>query len=83
MRLFPLKKTDRKTLQPPPRALKPAQIRALYGIPPSTLHFYCAKLNPPSERLPSFMLPGRGGKKDTRLIYVHELEAWLERHRAK
>lgn len=67
---------------PAPKALKPAQIAARYNIPPSSLHFYCTKL-PEGERLPSFLLPGRTGKKDTRLVYVHELEAWLEKHRAQ
>lgn len=68
---------------PAKRALKPSQIEALYSIPPSTLHFYCTKLEPATDRLPSFMLPGRGKRRDTRLVYVHELEAWLEKHRSR
>lgn len=64
------------------RALTPAMIKAQYAIPPSSLHFYCTKL-PEKERLPSFMLPGRTGKKDTRKVYEDELQLWLEKHRAK
>lgn len=62
------------------KALKPAQIKELYSIPPSSLHYYCTKL-PEGRRLPSFMLPGRGTRCDTRLVYVHELEIWLEKFR--
>jgi len=65
------------------RALRPRDIAERFGIPPSTLHFYCAKLNPPGARLPSLKLPGRCGRKGKRLIFEHELLAWLERHRAK
>lgn len=64
------------------RALTPKQIRDQYSIPPSSLHFYCNGL-PEKERLPSFMLPGRTGKKDTRKVYEDELQKWLETHRAK
>jgi hypothetical protein len=63
------------------RALTPRQIKEQYAIPPSSLHFYCTGL-PAKERLPSFMLPGRTGKKDTRKVYEDELQQWLEKHRA-
>jgi hypothetical protein len=66
----------------PRRALKPRQIREQYAIPPSSLHFYCTLL-PEKERLPSFLLPGRNGTRCTRLVYEDELQAWLEKHRAK
>jgi hypothetical protein len=70
--------------KPAPRvALKPRQIRERYNIPPSSLHFYCTKLEPAVDRLPSFLLPGRTGKKDTRLVYEHELLTWLEKYRVK
>ena len=62
-------------------ALKPAMIEAQFSIPPSSLHFYCTGL-PETDRLPSFMLPGRTGKRDTRLVYVDDLKKWLEKYRA-
>lgn len=60
------------------RTLRPRQIRELYGIPQSTLHFYCTGL-PEAERLPSVKLPGRRGTKGCRLVRVDELEAWISR----
>ena len=64
-----------------PRYLRPRQIRELYGIPQSTLHFYCTGL-PENQRLASVKLPGRRGTKGCRLVHVDELEGWLERHRS-
>lgn len=61
-----------------PKALRPRQIRDLYGIPQSTLHFYCTQL-PEAERLPSIKLPGRRGTKGVRLVKIADLEAWLAR----
>jgi len=64
------------------RTLRPAEIRAAYGIAQSTLHFYCEKL-PEDQRLPSLLLPSRGRKspKGVRMVFEDELLAWLERHR--
>ena len=42
------------------RSLRPALIEQLYGIPQSTLHFYCEEL-PEAERLPSVKLPNSSG----------------------
>lgn len=66
------------------RAIQPKVVFAEYGIPPSTLHFYCEKL-PVKDRLPSIKLPGKRGTagKGKRLVFVHELEAWLLKWRAK
>jgi hypothetical protein len=61
------------------RVLRPRQIRELYGIPQSSLHFFCTGL-PEGERLPSIKLPGRRGTKGCRLVRVEDLEAWLARH---
>jgi hypothetical protein len=74
--------TPRKSHPAPKRALRPREIRERYGIPQSTLHWYCTAL-PAAERLPSVLLPSRGrkAKKGCRLIFEAELEAWLERHR--
>jgi hypothetical protein len=59
-----------------PRALRPRQIREIYGIPPSTLRdlILCG-------RLPSVKLPGRKGNKGSRLVLVSDIEALLARHR--
>ena len=65
------------------RAMKPAMINVEYSIPPSSLHYYCTKLMPAGDRLPSFMLPGRGKKPATRLVYEDELKSWLEKYRVK
>lgn len=64
--------------------LRPAQIQAVYGIPQSTLHYYCTGL-PAEDRLPSLKLPGRCGtrSKGTRMVFEQELLAWLEKYRAK
>jgi hypothetical protein len=70
-----------------PRALRPAQIAKLYGIPVSTVHYYCTAL-PESERLPSCQLPCRKSptattaRKGSRLVLVADLEAWLARWRS-
>lgn len=61
-------------------ALKPSQICEAYSIPPSSLHFYCEKMEPAADRLPSYLLPGRNGRKCTRLVRVADLETWLEKH---
>lgn len=66
---------------PAKRALRPRDIAEQFGIPPSTLHFYCERL-PAERRLPSLKLPGRGGRKGKRLVFEDELLAWLEKHRA-
>ena len=65
------------------RALSPKMIHEQYSIPPSTLHRYCTELEPVTDRLPSFMLPGRGTRRDTRRVYEDELQAWLEKFRVK
>ena len=61
-----------------PRALRPKQIRELYGIPQGTLHFYCTGL-PEAQRLPSIKLPGQlgTGGKGVRMVMVEDLEKWL------
>lgn len=67
--------------EPKAKALRPKQIRDIYGIPQSTLHFLCTGL-PEAERLPSIKLPGRRGTKGCRLVMTADLEAWLAKHRA-
>jgi hypothetical protein len=66
------------------RGLRPKEIKARFGIPPSTLHFFCTEL-PEAERLPSLLLPSRGRtrRNGVRIIYEHELLHWLEKHRQK
>jgi len=76
-------RTGRTVAKPGAKALKPAQIDAIYNIPPSSLHFYCATLEPADERLPSMMLPGKKGRKATRLVKVTDLETWLARHQVR
>lgn len=69
---------------PQPRALRPRDIAERFGIPASTLHYYCTKIRP-EHRLPSIKLPGKLGTngKGKRLVFEHELLSWMERYRQK
>ena len=71
-----------KSVTAKPRALRPRQVRELYGIPQSTLRVWCCEL-PPADRLPSMLIPGRKGNRGVRLLMVDALEEWLAKHRAK
>lgn len=58
--------------------LRPRDIFDLHGIPSSTLHELCTR---EKDRLPSRLIPGRGGKRGVRLVKKTDLHEFLERYR--
>lgn len=56
--------------------LRPREVFELYGIPPSTVSDLCRHPDP-DRRLPSSLIPGRGGRKGMRLIPHSTLVQWL------
>lgn len=56
--------------------LRPADVFALYGIPPSTLHGLCNHAEP-ARRLPSMLIQGKKGKKGLRLVNHEALRTYL------
>jgi hypothetical protein len=58
--------------------LRPRDVFDLYGVPSSTLHEWATRDN---DRLPSFLVSGRKGKRGVRLIKRADLEAFLEKFR--
>ena len=61
--------------------LRPAEVFALYGIPPATLRDWCTHKEA-DHKLPSALIQGRAGRKGVRLIKQADLLAYLERHAA-
>lgn len=58
--------------------LRPREVFELYGIPPSTISDLCRHTDP-ARRLPSTLIPGRGGRKGMRLINHEGLLKWLSK----
>lgn len=56
--------------------LRPAEVFALYGIPPSTLHDLCNQTDP-ARRLTSTLIQGKKGRKGLRLVNHDTLRAYL------
>lgn len=56
--------------------LRPADVFALYGIPPSTLHDLCNQTDP-ARRLTSTLIQGKKGKRGLRLVNHDTLRAYL------
>ncbi len=59
---------------------RPQDIWERHGIPKSTVCQLCRHPDP-NLRMPSFLIPGRCGRKGSRLIPVAEFAVWLARWR--
>lgn len=59
---------------------RPRDIWELHGIPQSTVCQLCRHQDP-KLRMPSILIPGRCGRKGSRLIPVAEFDVWLARWR--
>lgn len=75
-------KKRRKPIRDLSRAVdyRPQDIWERHGIPKSTVCQLCRHPDP-NLRMPSFLLPGRCGRKGSRLIPVAEFNVWLARWR--
>lgn len=62
--------------------LRPADVERIYRIPKSTLSDLC-RTTDPERRIPSYFIPGRGGRKGSRYLRRTDIEAYLEAHIAK
>lgn len=59
---------------------RPRDIFDLHGMPPSTVCQLCNHPDP-AKRMPSYLIPGRQGRKGARFIPVKEFNVWLDKWR--
>jgi hypothetical protein len=59
---------------------RPRDLFDLHGMPPSTVCQLCNHPDP-EKRMPSFLIPGRQGRKGARHIPVAEFNVWLDKWR--
>lgn len=60
---------------------RPRDIFDLHGMPPSTVCQLCNHPDP-AKRMPSYLIPGRQGRKGARFIPVKEFNEWLDKWKA-
>jgi hypothetical protein len=62
--------------------LRPREVFILYGMPVTTVSDLC-NLSDPVERIDSYKIAGRCGRKGGRYIDHAKFKLWLERHRCQ